>query len=337
MKKTAKLSSNHNICLYFRKEPESDRFFKGDRFLRKIYRFLFRRKRIGGVERVFVNLCKSFDKLKIPYSVNMPFNELKDDDIPIVLGIGRYSLYGYSQPNRIIAGIALMTHPSEWPNLCQEYPIAKYLQHSEWANNVYRKYFGDKICDTWFSGIDTNEWAPTSSPKQIDFLIYKKFQWDKSSKEGTILEPIISALNKNDLSFEIIEYGNYSLKEYKNKLNNCKNLIFLSEHESQGFAYCEALSMDLPVLAWDQELCLDPNRFIWNDPVINASSVPFLTDVCGLKFKEISNFETQLQLFLEKVDNKEFTPRKYIIDNLSLEKSGERMLQIVDNVYNHKY
>src|SRR5260370_7424478 len=70
-----------------------------------------------------------------------------------------------------------MTHPSEWPTLCDDYPIAFYLQHSEWTNNVYRPYFGDK-CRIWPVGIDTNAWRPSaSSRKSYDILIYDKILW----------------------------------------------------------------------------------------------------------------------------------------------------------------
>jgi glycosyltransferase involved in cell wall biosynthesis len=324
---------SHNICIYFRLEPEKNRYFFGDKYLIKLFRFLFRKKKISGVQRVFINLCKSFDVLKVKYVINKPFNKLKENDIPIVIGVGKYSLENYNKNNPIIAGIALMTHPAEWPNLCNEYPIAKYLQHSNWANNVYKKHYGEKICDTWFAGIDTEFWKSNNESKKIDFLVYKKFHWDKDTKTATLFLPILDYINKKGFSYQIIEYGNYLINDYKYLLNKSKYLLLFSEHESQGFAYCEALSMNVPVLAWDQGLCLDPNRFKWNDPVIEASSVPFLIEEGGLKFKTIEEFKSQLNKFIELNNSNIFKPRDYIIENLSLEKSGERMLEIIKEVY----
>lgn len=137
------------ICLYFSALPERDRWVRGDRFVRPYIRRLIRGKpRPGGVEKVFINLCLGLDHLRIPFTVNLPFSELAADDRIGVIGRGREALARYDRPNPIVAGVAMMNHPSEWPNFCDEYPIAAYLQHSAWATDVYRPYFGDR-CRIW--------------------------------------------------------------------------------------------------------------------------------------------------------------------------------------------
>jgi hypothetical protein len=81
------------ICLYFRREPERDRWLPGDRFIRPIVRRIMRGKpRPGGVDKVFTNLCLGLDRLGISYEVNLPFNQLREDDRVGVLGVGRYAL-----------------------------------------------------------------------------------------------------------------------------------------------------------------------------------------------------------------------------------------------------
>lgn len=320
------------VCLYFRTPPTTNRWFYGDKYLRDFVRFLFRKKRIGGVEKVFLNLCHSFNLLNIKYFINMPFDKLAIDDQVIVLGAGRYALKGYNQPNKIVAGIALMTHPSEWPDLCEIYPIAKYLQHSDWARNVYVPYYGPEICDTWFAGIETEKWKPTTQEKAIDFLIYNKIRWD-DEEESKIRQQIIDRLIQKGWSYKEIIYGQYNEQDYFEALKCCKAMIFLCSHESQGFACLEALSMDVPVFAWDQGYCLDPNRFLWNDAIIPATSVPFFDETCGLKFKNFEEFNQHLVAFFKLVNLNHFNPREYITKNLSLEASGKRMLQILDIVY----
>src|ERR1700732_5033643 len=125
------------ICLYYRPFPESDRWLPGDRYMRPWLRRLARGKpRPSGVDKVFVNLCLGLDRLDIPYHVNLPFKALNFEDHVGVLGCGRQSLEGYDYPIPIVAGIGLMTYPTEWPSLCDDYPVVFYLQHSEWANDV---------------------------------------------------------------------------------------------------------------------------------------------------------------------------------------------------------
>ncbi|RWU08608.1 glycosyltransferase [Pedobacter chitinilyticus] len=328
---------SYNICIYYKLEPEEDKFFKNDYIVRRFLRRLLGRQKIGGIGRVYLNLLKSLKELNIQFSINKPFHKLEKNDIPIVLGRGKHCLKGYNQPNKIIAGIALMTHPSEWPDLCKEYPVVKYLQHSKWANEVYVKYYGNQICDTWFSGIDIEKWKPASSERKIDFLIYQKFHWDIEKKTEELLTPIISKLKENNYSFDIIKYGNYKEKDYFKKLSNTKALLFFSEHESQGFACCEAMSMNIPVLAWEQGLCLDPNRFRWNDPIIPASSVPFFSEVCGMTFKDSADFNDVLPKFINKIKIDKFQPREFIKKHLSLKKSGLRLIEIIETVYNEYY
>jgi hypothetical protein len=320
------------ILIYFKTTLPKDRFIPGDRFIVPKLKQLIKGKKISGVEKVFINLCHSFDVLNVKYIINLPFDKILPSDHLVVLG-GPNVLEGYNKPNKIVAGIALMTHPSEWPNLCEQYPIAKYLQHSKWAKNIYVPYYGTEVCDTWFAGIETEKWIPVQQKKTIDVLIYNKIRWEQDHYNEVLKNPIIKMLEEKGLSYQEIIYGQYKESDYHTLLMNCKTMIFLCEHESQGFACCEALSMDVPVLAWDQGFCLDPNRFKWNDPIMPATSVPFFDDRCGEKFVDIEEFKEKLPLFLSKFAQEKYSPRQYVLENLSLAKSGERMLDIIDLTY----
>ncbi len=320
------------VNLYFRLPPKGYKIFPGDRYLLDVLRKISGKRKIGGVERVFINLCRSFDELNVKYTVNKPFNNIKPDEPVVVLGVGRYSLQGYALPNPIIAGIGLMTHPSEWPDLFKEYPVSKYLQHSLWAKNVYAPYYGEENCDVWPAGIDTKKWQPANAKKNFDILIYDKIRWDNEGYTS-LKHDILKKLDKAGLSYREIKYGNYSEKDYQSLLQQCHAMIFLCEHESQGLACCEAMAMNVPVLAWDQGYCLDPNRFSWGETDMPASSVPFFDENCGARFKDLKEFETQLPLFWQNVKTDGLAPRAFIEANLSLKKSGERMLEIIKSVY----
>jgi hypothetical protein len=317
-------------CLYYRVEPMKDRWFPSDRIPRRIVRKLLRGKpRLGGVDKVFANLCLGLDQLKVPYVVNLPFSELTKDDRVGVLGRGRYALEGYDRSSPIVAGVGLMTHPSEWPDLCDRYPIARYLQHSEWANDVYKPYFGDR-CGIWPVGIDTRKWKPLDGKKDIDFLLYNKVRWDYANYEANLVQPIRELLNRRGLKFREIRYGSYAERDYQQLLARSRSMIFLCEHESQGLAYQECLSSDVPVLAWDQGKMLDPQRFVWGAPDVSASSVPYFDIRCGEKFGSIRQFGAQLDLFLERVRHGDLRPRKYILENLTLDRCAARFLKILE-------
>ncbi len=321
------------LCLYYIREPERDRWLPGDRYVRPLVRRLVRgAPRPGGVDKVFINLCLGLDKLGINYTVNLPFQQLRKDDRVGILGRGRSCLKGYNSPNPIVAGIGLMTHPSEWPNLCEEYPVVKYLQHSHWANEVYKPYFGDR-CTIWPVGIDTDFWQPARlESKSVDFLIYNKIMWDYDQRLADLLTPIRQLLSQRGVSFEELRYGSYEPEDYQKVLSRCRAMIFLCEHESQGIAYQECLASGVPILAWDGGECLDPNRFTWGMPHLPATSVPCWDERCGVKFKDISEFPTKLEEFLNKLHAQQFAPRDYILENLTLEKCAQHYVEILDEV-----
>lgn len=324
----------NTIHLYFCEKRQPDKWIKGDRYFIELVRRIIRGKKTSGVEKVFINLRKGFDELKIRYVVNTPFEDVKPGEPVVVLGAGRYALEGYTQLNLIIGGIGLMTHPSEWPTLCQDYPVVKYLQHSEWANNIYIPYYGKEVCQQWPAGIETDKWAPArANQKTADILIYNKIRWEHDKRNCELREPIISKLQQAGLTYRELVYGQYKEADYYEALTNSRAMIFLCEHESQGFACCEALSMNVPVFAWDQGYCLDPNRFEWNDPVVPATSIPFFDERCGMSFKDIRQFNDQFYTFWNNTINEKYNPRQYVLENLTLKKSAERMLEIIRSVY----
>lgn len=319
------------LCLYFRPEPETDRWFPGDRFVRPLGRRILRGpRRPGGLEKVFINLRRGLDLLGLEYKVNLPFPKLHAEDQVAVLGLGRHCLEGYARPNPIVAGIGLMTHPSEWPTLCSDYPVVRYLQHSAWCDAIYRPYFGDR-CALWPVGIDTNRWRPSSpAVKKTDFLIYDKIHWDRETRKTTLLAPILAHLARHGCSHEMLHYGAYEPGAFHAALDRCRAMIFLSAHESQGIAAQEAMASGVPLLAWDPGFLEDPDRFKWGQPIIPATSVPYFDSRCGLTFRDEADFSEKLPLFLELLATGRFAPRDYILENLTLEKCARHFLHLVD-------
>jgi len=308
------------LCLYFRRPPESDRWIPGDRYVRPIVRRIVRgRPRPGGLEKVCINLRLGLERAGVPYVFNLPFDRLRPSDHVAVLGVGPYSLEGYDRPNPVLAGIGLMTHPSEWPSLCEDHPVVRYLQHSAWCDAVYRPWFGER-CAIWPVGIDTERWRPVPPEgKTTDFLVYDKIHWDRPARETDLLAPILDQLRRRGLSFQVLRYGGYQPSDYLAALARSRALLFLSAHESQGIAAQEAMSAGLPILAWDPGFVQDPTRHSWGQPRIPATSVPWFDERCGRRFRDASEFPDALEAFLDDLRARRFAPRDYVLENLRLE------------------
>ncbi|AHF15276.1 glycosyltransferase [Niabella soli] len=327
-----------NINVYFFKYPVGYKWIPGDRHIIRFFKRLLNIKNVTGAEKVFLNLCKGFDLLKVKYTKNPSFKSIKPNEPVIILGDELYNsksfLAGYDQPNPIIAGIGLMTHPAEWPNLLQQYPVVKYLQHCAWANDLFLPYYGKAVCEEWPAGVDTQKWSPNNRiEKKFDILLYNKIRWHKTERYQSLRAPVIQKLNEFGLSYIEIVYGNYQEKDYFKLVQQSRAMLFMCEHETQGFALCEALSADVPVLAWDPGYCQDPARFKWNAPVIKTTTIPFFDERCGMSFTDTNAFLNTIEHFWEKVQKRNFNPREYVAENLSLKVSAQKMLAIINKVY----
>lgn len=283
------------------------------------------------MQKVVDNFLRGLDRLGVEYSFNRSPVLRKHPGKIISFGLGMLGLQGVGSDTPVIAAIGF-PYPTELPELCERYRIRKFLQHSQWVLDLARSagIYDDAIFDLWNAGIDTEEWQPrdSQSSKSTDVLIYNKLYWDRQGQEAQLLQPIRDHLSGRGLSFSEISYGNYFTEDYKAALAQAKVMIFLSAHESQGIAYQECLSTDVPVIAWDQGLWLDPVRFKYGRPIVPATSVPFFDERCGVKFRDAGEFLARFDAFYEAALSNRFSPREFVLENLTIEKSTKRMLDI---------
>lgn len=320
---------SRRLILYFRRPPEADRWVWGDRWIRPFVRRIVRgKRRPGGLDKVFGNLVLGLREIGQPFLVNVPFGRVVEGDRLVFLGVGRDCFGGYALKAPIVAGIGIVNHPREFPDLCERYPVAMFLQASEWACDLYRPVYGDR-CVAWPIGIDTEKWRPLKGEKTIDFLVYHKILWQQQQLEEELVGPMMAALGRMGATCRTIRYGHYAPEEYADALARCRAMIYLSCHESQGIAYQEALSMGIPLLAWDSGRCWDPSQADDSGRAPAASSVPYFDARCGMVFSDAREFEAVAPEFLRRVREGRFDPRAYILEHLTLARCARRFVELV--------
>ena len=311
-------------------EPDPDRWFSGDRYPRRLIRRIVRGpRRPGGQERVFLNLKAGLRQLGVPYRENDFAYARKHPEEPVGI-IGKPHVLDMMEwKNPILFGAAVMSHPLADPGLLNRRPIRKILVPGEWMRKMCEPYWGDKV-EAWPVGIDTDLWCPAPEvKKEYDFLIYDKVRWEHDRYEKELIEPIRSELRRQSLSFAEIRYGHYKEEDFHSLLKRCKAMIFLCEHETQGIAYQQALSMNIPILAWDRGgFWQDPEFYPQRVNFSPVTSVPYWSDQCGLRFKNITTFAKSLDQFVKNLNKKKFKPRKYVYENLNLKLSAKKYLDI---------
>lgn len=280
---------------------------------------------------VFINLVKGLDKLGYPYRIN-DFRHAKKHPEELACIIGKpHVLFERKWKNPVLFGASVFSHPLDCPDLFDKYPVKKILVPGEWMRKMFEPYYGDKVI-AWPVGIDTEYWRPSEEQKDLDFLIYYKIRWENTHYDKTLFEPICKELEKRNLKFQVIRYGHYTPDQLMQLSGRSRAVIFLCEHETQGLAYQQLLSRNIPVFAWDR-------GGFWQDPSYypalvkfeeGVSSVPYWDERCGMKFLHFNDFSSKLTDFLEKLSA--FNPRGYILDNLTLERCAQQYVQITHSI-----
>jgi hypothetical protein len=84
----------------------------------------------------------------------------------------------------------------------------------------------------------------------------------------------------------------------------------------------EMMSCNLPLFVWD--------KTVWDDygqnHTIDASSVPYWDDRCGVLIKNNNNIIQMFEEFIKNVNK--FNPRQYVISNLTLEKTTKKIINL---------
>jgi len=276
---------------------------------------------ISGFYSWYLRLVKSL-KLQGFNVIENDFEIAKQNpDYPIGLVGTPVALKNWDLPNPVILGPGMYDHPRLNPNLMKDDRFDKYLFTCQWLLDVFNPFYGDK-CALWYAGIEINEWKDTKNlHKDIDVLIYSKLRWAENTKKEFLLEPIKKDLDGRNLNYYVLDYGNISHEQYKDLLERSKSMIFLCEHETQGMAYQEALSANVPVLAWDPGYWIDPLWEVLSEEPVKSTSVPYFSDECGLRFAKIFDYKETFDTFWKNLEK--YEPREFVKNNLSLEKSAE--------------
>ncbi len=311
------------LIYYF--EEESDRFLPFDRYPRNLLRRIIRGRTMSGFRSRILNLRKGLERARIPYA----FNDLRvlercPDQCVGLVG-KRHVLKTWHYPNPVVMGPAIYPHPTVIPDLLERFNVRRYLVAGRWVHEMFERYLGERVA-IWPSGIDTYYWKNNRGvEKQYDFLIHEKFLWNREENCVTVLKPILEELKNRDLSYVVIHSGRYTHNKYRDLLWKSKFMVYLSEHETQGQAYQEAMACGVPVFAWDPGEWRDPLAARYEQKQVLASSTPYFSPECGMSFRDVNSFRQDLEEFMSGT----YDPRSYVLRHLGLEDCARKYARFV--------
>ena len=311
----------------------TDKWFKGDHKLRKFIKRILRKPVhfSSGVDNWFLNLCEGLKQNGIKFTVN-DYKNLKKSINPVAVVIAPEKVLDKIPSHiPIIYGPGICSHPSllNW----EKYNIKRLIIPCNWLAEMYKR---DLPVQIPFSiqpiGIKTDIWCPLRNSTKDLVIVYDKVRWEREIYETDLINPIIEHLvAKFDEKVKILKYGNYKESDFLSMAQNANFMVFLCEHETQGFAYQQALSCDVPIFAWDR-------GGLWKDPLfypdkVNfepVTSVPYWDDSCGSKFQNFDDYLNNFNSFYELVKNDSYKPRNFILNKLSIKGSARDFKTIID-------
>lgn len=318
------------VVLLFYENFERDGLVRGDRYVKRALRRLYHAATGGrsgtGFEVAFRLLCTALERAGYRVVVNDHALARRNPRYPVGIAGYPHILDGLSLPNPALLGPGLLDHPALAPRLMDDPRFVTYLVPSAWTHAIFEATYAGR-CAIWFAGIDLDAWADSRAhPKDIDVLVYDKITAKIDAYDTALVQPLLRALEARGRTYRIVRYAHYVHDEFRALLARSRAMAFLSENETQGIAYQEAMACNVPILAWDQGLWLHPRRGQWHREPVPASSVPYFSDACGVKFRDAGEIPRAVDALFAGLDR--FEPRRYVAENLSLEASAERYLAL---------
>jgi len=261
-----------------------------------------------GPGKVFANLTKGLQSLKVDYSVNAPYINA---DFPAYCLSPHPFLFSDSRLLSIGPNICVL--PTDL-TVVMEQKFKYLITPCDWTADLYSRWIERDKIKVWPVGIDTQKFQPSSSPKTFDCLLYLK---NRLPSEIDEVKRIMEELHQH---YSVFEYGKYREEDFLEMISVSRYCFVLGNTESQGLAIQEMMSCNLPLFIWDKtEWDHRGDEF-----KCEATTVPYWEDVCGIK--TATNIEENFKRFLDTLEK--YNPRSYIEKNFSLEKRASELLEI---------
>ncbi len=297
-------------------------------------------KHPAGPKKVVDNLIKGLEEIGVSYVLNKnpldcPYTWIHDDPDAIQY---LFENIGTENSTKFIFGPNIFYTPEEiiWGKENKESkssnPLEQgtYIMPSDWVMKYWRKHGYLAPGAVWPVGVDTEFFKPETSIQSDKVLVYTKQRDQKDVKA------ITNFLDAEKISYSIFSYGSYTEKELIEAGRTSKLGIIIASSESQGLAIQELLSLNLPLAVFDIEY-LSQKSFEESANTDSstleresATSVPYFSSKCGLVAK---NPKDMKKIILEMMSipnlNERFSPREFIIQNLSLRKQATDFLNIM--------
>jgi hypothetical protein len=221
---------------------------------------------------------------------------------------------------RLLAGTNLVDFPSEQQELMCAEEIDLLIVPSDWVRDNF-------ITDcpelrgrvmSWPAGVDVTYWCPKPRRREDQVIFYEK-QIIGREPVGPVAD-YVSIVQNRGYKVKQIKYGAYAANQYLEMLQRACVLVGFVLNETQGIAWAEAWSVNVPTLLWNQDYVTFKGR------TYRASTSPYLTPQTGLFFTSLAEFETVFVQWDRSRD--QFHPRQWMLESMSDEVCARKLCDL---------
>ncbi len=287
----------------------------------------FAKNIVGGPNKVVLNTIKGLKKTGYPFVINKNIKDYKynwiHDSAKALIEVGL-------QKKPAIIGPNLVVLPKDFPSHRPKLQNCLYLLPCQWSVDVW-KLVGYNECPLypWASGIDSDEFEIKRDMALTadNIMVYYK------RRDPYLLDKAIEIVKEMGFNPIVVKYGSYGEAEYKIILSQCKFGIWIGISESQGIGLMEALASNLPLIVCDVHSLFESNdkkeyRFPESLRTFKPTSAPYFNKECGIVIDELTKLPISIREMQKDFLN--YNPRKFIVENFSLEKKAKDLLVFFD-------
>jgi hypothetical protein len=221
---------------------------------------------------------------------------------------------------RLLAGPNILVFPSEHADLISAPEVDYCVTPSDWVCRVYELDCPalKGRCVAWPAGVDTEYWRPDPEKREPrEVLVFDK---QVRGPVGPVSD-YLPGLKRRNYNVSVATYGSYTRDEFLSNLRRASLMVGFVAQESQGIAWAEAWSADVPTLLWFQ------GQYTWAPGrTFATSTAPYLCESTGLFFASVAEFENAFARWESSRDT--FQPRRWVLDNMSDEVCARQLCRL---------
>jgi hypothetical protein len=257
------------------------------------------------------SLIEGLAKVGLPHAYNPRSLGGVSDHVVVLAGVRtlrqaiELKRQGYIK--RLFAGPNIVVFSSDADSVLASPEIDVVITPCDWVADLYLEDHPSLTgrCYSWPAGVDTEYWKPHCNTGRDQILIFEK---TANSPVGPV-EPYAEYLRGLGYRVSILRYGSYTHAEYLRELQKSNLMIGFATGESQGIAWAEAWSTDVPTLIWNN------SSNVYRGRRFCCTTAPYLHPENGLSFTVIGEFRQKFAQWRENPNR--FSPRAWTLANMS--------------------